>query len=77
MKVEILVFGRLTELLGQSRFQLENVADTNAVSKVLSTQYPGLQQVNYQIAIDQVVIHGNRPLTNGMTVALMPPFSGG
>ncbi|SEB00511.1 MoaD/ThiS family protein [Pedobacter hartonius] len=77
MKVEILLFGRLTELLGQSRLQLEDMADTNSVSKRLLDQYPALQHIRYQIAVNQEIIHGNKPLTDGMTVALMPPFSGG
>jgi molybdopterin synthase sulfur carrier subunit len=77
MKVEILLFGRLTELLGHSRLQLEDMADTNSVTKCLLDQCPALQHINYQIAVNQEVIHGNKLLTDGMTVALMPPFSGG
>lgn len=77
MKVQILLFGRLTELLGQSHLQLADVADTNALTARLLQQYPALAQLNYQIAVNQIVIHGNQPLSDGMTVALMPPFSGG
>jgi len=77
MKVEILLFGRLTELLGQSHLQLEDMADTDAVTERLLDQYPALQHISYEIAVNQEVIHGNKPLTDGMTVALMPPFSGG
>jgi molybdopterin synthase sulfur carrier subunit len=77
LKVEILLFGRLTEILGLSHLQLEDVADTNAVRKCLGDRYPGLQQISYQIAVDQVTIQENQLLTDGMTVALMPPFSGG
>jgi molybdopterin synthase sulfur carrier subunit len=77
MNIKILLFGRLTELLGQSVLQLEDVADTDSVSRRLSAQYPGLAQIKYQIAVNQEIIHGNKLLTDGMTVALMPPFSGG
>jgi len=77
LKVEILLFGRLTELVGQQHLQLADVPDTNTLSRHLVEQYPGLKQFNYQIAVDQVIIQGNKPLTDGMTVALMPPFSGG
>jgi len=77
MNIKILLFGRLTELLGQSVLHLEDMADTDSLSRFLSVQYPGLAQINYQIAVNQEIIHGNRLLTDGMTVALMPPFSGG
>lgn len=77
MRIQILLFGRLTELLGQNVLQLEDVADTDSLSQLLTGQYPGLAQIRYQIAVNQEIIHGNRILTDGMTVALMPPFSGG
>jgi molybdopterin synthase sulfur carrier subunit len=77
MKVEILLFGRLVELLGGTHLFLEDAADTNTVCNRLEEQFPALKQVKYQVAVDQSVIHGNKRLTDGMTVALMPPFSGG
>lgn len=77
LKVEILLFGRLTEIVGHSSIQLEDVTDTNAVSSQLAAQYPALKQLNYKIAVDQQIIHGNQVLADGMTVAVMPPFSGG
>jgi len=77
LKVEILLFGRLTELVGLTHFQMENVLDTDALTAVLSEKYPSLQQVKYQVAVNQKVINSNVALADGMTVALMPPFSGG
>ncbi|KIO78602.1 hypothetical protein TH53_02260 [Pedobacter lusitanus] len=77
MKVEILLFGRLTEILGSTHLLLEGLADTNAVCCHLEEQFPDLKQVKYKVAVDQLIIHGNKRLTDGMTVALMPPFSGG
>ncbi|MCX2481765.1 MoaD/ThiS family protein [Pedobacter sp. MC2016-15] len=77
MNIKILLFGRLTELLGQSVLHMEDVSDTNTLAQRLSSQYPGLAQIKYQVAVNQEIIHGNKALTDGMTVALMPPFSGG
>jgi molybdopterin converting factor small subunit len=56
---------------------MEDVSDTNTLAQRLSSQYPGLAQIKYQVAVNQEIIHGNKALTDGMTVALMPPFSGG
>lgn len=77
MKVEILLFGQLTEIFGVTHLLLADVADTNAVRNRLEEQFPALKQVKYQVAANQLIIHGNKQLTDGMTVALMPPFSGG
>lgn len=77
MGIEILLFGRLTEIIGESSLHLEDVADTDQVRQYLHDKYTGLQQMNYQLAVDQVIIHHNTLLTDGMKVALMPPFSGG
>jgi len=77
LEVQVLLFGRLTELTGQHTLRIGNVADTDAVRKQLMATYPELAQLRYQIAVNQSIIHGNAPLSDGMTVALMPPFSGG
>ena len=77
MKTEILLFGRLTELLGQKRILIEGIHDTDALRKYLLGQYPALQHIKFHIAVNQESIQTNKSLTDGMTVALMPPFSGG
>ncbi|MBB6502355.1 MoaD/ThiS family protein [Pedobacter cryoconitis] len=77
MNIEVLLFGRLAELLGSERLHLEAVADTDAVCSQLEGLCPALKQLNYQIAVNHMIIHDNQWLTDGMTVALMPPFSGG
>ncbi len=77
MKVNILFFGRLADITGTSSTSIENVADTNELQKELITLYPGLAQLNYLTAVEKEVIKGNKALRNDMTVALLPPFSGG
>ena len=77
MEVQVLLFGRLTELTGQHSLRIGDVADTDTIRKKLTATYPELAQLRYQIAVNQSIIHGNAPLSDGMTVALMPPFSGG
>jgi molybdopterin synthase sulfur carrier subunit len=77
MKIEVLFFGRLTEIVGAERINLENISDTDALNAHLWVLYPALQQLQYKIALNQKVIHANKALAAGMTVAVMPPFSGG
>jgi molybdopterin synthase sulfur carrier subunit len=77
MKINILFFGRLADITGTSSKSIENVADTDELNKKLITLYPGLAELNYLTAVDKEVISGNKKLGNNMTVALLPPFSGG
>jgi len=77
MKVSVLLFGRLADITGKSNIALENVADTDDLNWQLQVLYPELTKLNYLTAVDKEVITENRKLQDNMTVALLPPFSGG
>ena len=77
MNVNILVFGQLTEITGNSRFVLNDVTDTDDLVKQLITRYPEFSGAKYVIAVDKEVISGNTLLQQNATVAFLPPFSGG
>ena len=76
MPVNIIIFGRLTDIAGSS-LSLENVADTNTLVKELHNLYPRLADAKYVIAVNKMVVNENTVLTENSTVALLPPFSGG
>ncbi len=77
MKIEILLFGQLTDLLKTSSISVEPVDDTNELNRVLQARYPALQRVRYVMAVDKQTVTDNVKLTPGSLVALLPPFSGG
>ncbi|MEP7143999.1 MAG: MoaD/ThiS family protein [Ferruginibacter sp.] len=77
MKVNIILFGQLTDIAGTDNFTLENVADTDGLVAKLHKSYPPLINSKYVIAVDKNIISTNTLLTNNCTVALLPPFSGG
>ncbi|MFT3679682.1 MAG: MoaD/ThiS family protein [Ferruginibacter sp.] len=77
MQVNILLFGQLTDITGTGNMVLEDMADTNAVTRKLEEQFPALAHSKYVMAVDKKVISGNTILNNNSTVALLPPFSGG
>jgi molybdopterin synthase sulfur carrier subunit len=76
MPVNIIIFGRLTDITGSS-LALENIADTNSLVKELHTLYPALADAKYVIAVNKKMVNENTPLTENSIVALLPPFSGG
>jgi len=76
MPVNIIIFGQLTDIAGNS-LSLEGVADTDQLVNKLNELYPALADKKYLVAVDKKVISGNTVLTSNNTVALLPPFSGG
>lgn len=76
MPVNIIIFGQLTDIAGNS-LSLEGIADTNQLINKLNELYPALANKKYLVAVDKKVISGNTVLTSNHTVALLPPFSGG
>lgn len=77
MQVNLIIFGRLTDITGKSTMALSDIPDTNALVKQIHELYPLLAVNKYVIAVDRKIISGNTMLKENSTVALMPPFSGG
>ncbi len=74
--VNVLLFGRLAEICGQSSFFFD-MADTDTINEKLRNDFPELQQLSFAVAVNQILISRNTALKNGDEVALMPPYSGG
>lgn len=77
MTVNILFFGRLADVTGKTGISMDNVKDTDALHAELQALYPALGKLNYLTAVERTVITANTPLHDQVTVALLPPFSGG
>ncbi|WP_442589331.1 MoaD/ThiS family protein [Pedobacter sp. AW31-3R] len=77
MEIQVLVFGQLTEIIGKTQLSIQDVADTDALNLKMQQRFPGLKELKYFIAINHELVRGNTTLTETMTVAFMPPFSGG
>jgi sulfur-carrier protein len=77
MRVNIIIFGNLTDITGDTTISLTDIADTDALLKELHHRFPALAHAKYMVAVDKKVIHTNTILQQNNTVALLPPFSGG
>lgn len=75
--MDILVFGQLREVLGNSIVPVEQALDSDQLLAQLMEQYPSLKNYTFRIAVEGKMINGNVPLVPGMSIALLPPFSGG
>ena len=76
MQINIILFGQLCEVLGES-LVLNDIADTNNLQSVLNNKYPALNHSKYVMAVNKKLVTENTVLTQNCTVALLPPFSGG
>ena len=77
MKINIIAFGKLTDIVGKDPFAMEGVVDTNQLKASILQTYPALADMSYLVAINKKVVSENTTLSEGSEVALLPPFSGG
>lgn len=77
MQVNVIAFGQIKDITGNSEIMLDDVADTDQLIQKLNSAYPALANTKYAIAVDRKIMNRNTELKNNNTVALLPPFSGG
>ena len=77
MKVNILLFGQLTDITGTETISMDDIIDTNSLVEILQQTYPALLNSKFVVAVNKKVISANTLLTDNCTIALLPPFSGG
>jgi sulfur-carrier protein len=77
MQVNVILFGRLTDVTGSNTIAVQDVQDTDQLLHRLKERYPALAGLPYIVAVDKQIILANTRLTDNSTVALLPPYSGG
>lgn len=77
MTITLLFFGSLTDFTTVDTVEIRDIADTDSLRMYLINRYPSLAQAKYFLAVNQEMQETNTILSDGDTVALMPPFSGG
>jgi molybdopterin synthase sulfur carrier subunit len=75
--MEVKVYGRLADIMGNGTFNPEDVLNTDQLNKKLVFLYPDLSGIDYAIAVNNQIVRGNYPLHKDDVVSLLPPFSGG
>ena len=80
MKIQILLFGITTDLVGASNIDLEIVEGLTVVSfkGLLKEKYPQLKNIDsYAIAVNESYATDELVLKENDVVAIIPPVSGG
>lgn len=77
MEANIIVFGRLADIIGSDNLVVADTGDTDSLMKELKRRHPALNDTKFLIAVDKKMVTGNILLNSSSTIALLPPFSGG
>ncbi len=76
MAIEVLFFGQLAEIAG-NRVGVPVAQTLRGLERGLWEQFPLLKEKKYALSVNQKMVAGDMPLSDGDIVALLPPFSGG
>jgi molybdopterin converting factor small subunit len=77
MQINVLVFGQIAEITGNTSFAMVDIADTDQLIERLHSLYPSLINSKYVVAVNKKVVQDNTSLYENCEVAILPPFSGG
>lgn len=77
MKIELLLFGQIRDIVGDFHLDMEFSGDTDNLRKELLHRFPSLKGVKFALALDNKLVAGNQVIPAHCKVAVMPPFSGG
>ncbi|WP_025142815.1 MoaD/ThiS family protein [Pedobacter jeongneungensis] len=77
MEIEIISFGKISELISNQKIDFDGIADTDNFKLHLEHQFPALKSMKYKLALNKNIVQENTQIINKATIAIMPPFSGG
>ena len=77
MKIKVIAFGYIADILGKGELELEDVSNTDLLKSKLYAKYPDLKGREYKIAVNQQIVSEDIPLNEDSEVVLLPPFAGG
>jgi molybdopterin synthase sulfur carrier subunit len=77
MKINVLFFGSLSDIIGKQRLEYENITDINELKTKINSEYHNFNKIKYLISVNKNLIKSNIDLNNNDEVAFLPPFAGG
>lgn len=77
MKIRVLVFGQLKDIIESDELWLEGLAHSDDVLPLLQAQFPGIKNLQFKIALNKKMIQQGVSLHEDDVIALLPAFSGG
>jgi molybdopterin synthase sulfur carrier subunit len=75
--IQIKAFGMVAEKIGAPSLELQNPGSTALLKEQLFARFPELTTIKFGIALDKRMIQSDVEISDGVEIALLPPFSGG
>ena len=77
MGIKVLFFGRLKEITGKESIIFDSIEDIDSMRRNLSDSFPDMSNETFAVALNQEIVNGNKKISDGDEVALLPPIAGG
>lgn len=77
MRINILSFGSLNEVVAGGPIDDAAITDSDSLKNYLLANYPEIADKKFVIAINKNITQYNTILNEFDTIAILPPFSGG
>ncbi len=77
MKIKILFFGILTDIVETESLEIENIASISELKQKLYADFPKLATQNFQISVNKKIKKGDFTFQDKDEIAFLPPFAGG
>jgi len=77
MKVKVLFFGILSEIVGKPYLIYENVNNITDLQEKIFSEYPNIRNIKLLISVNKSLVKSNITLNENDEIALLPPFAGG
>ena len=77
MEIQIISFGKISEFIRNQKIEVSDTSNTDELKGYLERSFPMLQNVKYNLALNNKIVQENLPVADRDKVAIMPPFSGG
>lgn len=75
--MRLLAFGKLSHLRLSDIAVPADVTDSDMLRRFLGERWPELNGPSVLLAVNQTLVRGSVPLSQGDEVAFLPPMSGG
>ena len=77
MSVTVKYLGIIEQTTGKSEESVEKHGPLNKVLEFVLDRYPALKELYFVVSHNGLIIHGNKEITGGDQITLIPPAPGG
>ena len=77
MKIELLFFGQLKDIVGCQNIEFEHNGDIASLKEILYQRFPSLKNSKFSVAMNNRLVMDHNFIEQNAEIAFMPPFSGG